>query len=98
MIVSFGPAPLLGLVGDDNADGTVDAGDSTVWRDNLNSHTPFFNETASPGVVDVADYDAWKRNFGATTGLGTGACAPEPGSGLLLLVGLFCFAAHRCRA
>ena len=30
------------------------------------------NETASPGVVDQADYDAWRANFGATSGSGSG--------------------------
>ena len=43
------------------------------------------NETASPGVVDQADYDAWRANFGATNGPGSGAAAtsaavPEPGT------------------
>jgi len=48
------------------------------------------NETGgSAGVVDQADYDLWKSNFGDTTGgggpLGSGV-VPEPGTGLLALL------------
>jgi PEP-CTERM motif len=70
------------LAGDYNDDGTVDAADYTVWRNALNSGGPLPNETASLGTVDQDDYAAWKANFGATSGLGSGAPAgvPEPGS------------------
>ena len=92
VVLYFGPAPVE-LAGDFNADGTVDGADYTVWRDSLNSHTPFFNETASLGVVDGDDFDAWKANFGASGGGSVGASpsqngVPEPASWVLGLLSL----------
>ena len=54
-----------GLPGDYNNDGTVDAADYTVWRDNLGS-TQFLPNDITPDVVDQSDYDVWFANFGAT--------------------------------
>jgi hypothetical protein len=79
----------VGLTGDYNDDGTVDAADYVVWRDALNSNTPLLNETASLGVVDSEDYSAWKANFGPSD-LGSGAgglSVPEPASCTLLMLG-----------
>jgi hypothetical protein len=58
------------------------------------------NETASPGVVDQADYDAWRANFGAAGGPGSGATSitsavPEPGGAMLLA--WVCLAALRSK-
>jgi hypothetical protein len=58
------------------------------------------NETASLGIVDHADYDAWKANFGATAGAGgsaPGASVPEPVSLLLAWIGgvLICLSNRR---
>ena len=78
------------LAGDYNDDGTVDAADYTVWRDSLDSNTPLVNETASLGVVDQEDYDAWKANFGAVGG-GSGSAGgsvPEPAGWLTALFGV----------
>ena len=51
-----------------------------MWRDALYSDTPLVNETASLGVVDAADYDAWKANFGAMSGGGSASrVVPDPG-------------------
>ena len=57
----------LGLDGDYNGDGRVDAADYTVWRDGLNGgFAPF-------------GYDKWRANFGATLIEGEGvASVPEP--------------------
>jgi hypothetical protein len=47
------------------------------------------NETVSPGVVDQADYDAWRANFGATSGNGAASVAiPEPAAAVVLLLGI----------
>lgn len=67
------------LPGDFNGDGTVDAGDYTVWRDGLG------------GRYTQDDYDIWLVNFGRSTGHGaTSHSVPEPDSAavLLLLVGI----------
>jgi hypothetical protein len=98
------------LAGDYNQDGTVGIEDYTVWRDLLGgAWLP--NETASLGIVDHADYDAWKANFGATAGGGSGSVhhggsstgaapsrgVPEPVSLLLAWIGgvLICLSNRR---
>lgn len=59
----------LVLAGDFNLDGTVNAADYTVWRDNAG------------GTYDADDYTQWAANFGATlpTASSSGAASvPEP--------------------
>jgi hypothetical protein len=90
----------VGLAGDYNNDGMVDAADYTVWRDSLASGTPLLNETASLGTVDQDDYAAWKTNFGATlnnNGSGSLGAVPEPSTCLLLLGSAALVAAPRRR-
>jgi hypothetical protein len=80
------------LAGDYNQDGTVDAADYSVWRDNVGGNGPLPNETASLGTIDQADYDAWKANFGATNANNGGGAAsatvPEPATTTLILFGM----------
>lgn len=60
-----GGAPL----GDYNSDGTTDAADYTVWRDNLGTSYALPNrDPGSTGNVSEADFTAWKDNFGAAGG------------------------------
>lgn len=77
----------IGLPGDYNNDGFVDAADYTVWRDNLNTNTSLPNDS-TPGTVTQADYDVWVNNFGSSNAVTTSV--PEPGSIVLLslLLGL----------
>jgi hypothetical protein len=49
--------------GDYNNNGTVDAADYVVWRDNLNQSVTIPNDS-TPGMVTNADYDEWRANFG----------------------------------
>jgi len=74
------------VLGDYNGNGTVDAADYVVWRDNPAS---LINEGASIGMVDQADYDFWKANFGQPA-VGSGAivagAVPEPGALSLLAI------------
>jgi hypothetical protein len=85
--------PLYSLVvapGDYNGDGTVDAGDFTVWRDTLGSPGDLRADGNGNLVIDSGDYDMWKALFGTTYGGGAGsvtAGVPEPATVLLLLVG-----------
>ena len=77
------------LAGDYNGDSIVNAGDYVTWRKAMATGGTLLNETASIGIVDQADYDAWRANFGATGGPGSGAAAmpnaiPEPGVRMLL--------------
>jgi hypothetical protein len=81
----------VGLPGDYNNNGTVDAADYVLWR---NNPTSLPNEGASPGVVDQEDYNFWRTQFGKTSA-GSGAAlvaaggVPEPGGILLAVVGLW---------
>ena len=78
-------APPEGLVGDYNNDGSVNAADYAVWRDN-NGGTAVLLNDATPGTVDASDYATWRANFGNTAGSGS-AAVPEPSTfGLALLV------------
>jgi hypothetical protein len=64
----------IGVAGDYNFDGSVDAADYVLWRKN----------DGSP-----EGYEAWRANFGATLGSSSSQFAvpavPEPTSALLLL-------------
>jgi hypothetical protein len=78
----------VGVPGDYNNDGTVDAADYTVWRDNLGSWSLPFNETASLGTVDEADYTIWKTNFGLSASGGfASSSVPEPSLVGVLVLG-----------
>jgi Concanavalin A-like lectin/glucanases superfamily len=75
--------------GDYNEDGTVNAADYTVWRNNLGGLTSLPNDD-TPGV-GPDDYDRWKSHFGESMGSGSGAASsagavPEP-SGIVILLG-----------
>jgi hypothetical protein len=76
------------LPGDYNQNGTVDAADYAVWRDNLGTTITLPNDS-TPGTVTAADYDVWRAHFGQVPGSGSGARAntavPEPGSLMLLM-------------
>jgi hypothetical protein len=95
---------VVGLAGDFNGDGVVDAADYTTWRDHLGSsfnlHGNGDETGGSAGLVDQADYTLWKANFGHT-GSGSGAglgqrAVPEPGSLVLALLAVVSLAAVRC--
>jgi endoglucanase len=70
--------------GDYNVDGTVDAADYAVWRDQLGSATALPNDDTAGVAVD--DYQRWKSNFGLTTGAASSVSVPEPSAAVLLLL------------
>jgi T5SS/PEP-CTERM-associated repeat protein len=93
---------IAGLAGDYNQNGTVDAADYTVWRDNLGSGTSLPNDDTAGVAQD--DYDRWKSNFGnvaagsgagSASGAGSSAAVPEPATIGLLALALFAFAWRR---
>lgn len=77
------------FAGDYNADGKVDAGDYTVWRDTLGSTTNLAADGSGNGVIDSADHGVWAANYGATAPA-TALAVPEPAAllthALLLLL------------
>jgi hypothetical protein len=89
----------LGVPGDYNGNGKVDAADYVLWRNG----GPLQNEVDTPGTVNAADYAEWRARFGNTSGAGAGlgsAAVPEPTGVVLALVGLAgsYFAGRRGRA
>lgn len=67
------------LAGDYNLDGSVDAADYTVWRDNLGNTVPYFTgaDGDGNGVIDQNDYVVWRDNFGQTSGMGSSSLVVE---------------------
>lgn len=86
---------------DYNADGQIDAGDYSVWRDSVGqTGASLAADGNGDGVVDEADYEHWKAYFGASAGAGAGGAAfaaPEPttASFVALLVMLLAAAVRR---
>ena len=79
------------LEGDYNGDGTVDAADYTVWRDNLGLSDAALNGNGTgdaSGLVVQADYTLWVSNFGQSAA-STATSVPEPASLALLCLGVF---------
>jgi hypothetical protein len=77
-VTYVGTAPPMGVLGDYNNNGTVDAADYVLWRNG----GPLMNEGNAPGIINQADYDFWRSRFGATSGSAAGLAAssavPEP--------------------
>jgi hypothetical protein len=105
LMTGSGTSLLLGVgrQGDFNHDGTVNAGDYTVWRNMLGQSVA--NGTSADadgsGTVTREDFNIWKANYGQTAnpiGSGSSQVVPEPGSCALLLAGIalgMCGAARR---
>ena len=74
-----------GVAGDYNNNGTVDAADYVVWRDNQNTNNTLQNNSL-PGPIGQAHYDQWRANFGkasAVGAIGQAGDVPEPGAAAL---------------
>jgi hypothetical protein len=84
---TFTLVPVVGVLGDYNGNGVVDAADYVLWRK---------NPSAFGG--DPAGYNTWRANFGHTSGSGSafgGAAVPEPGTIALAVFGLVIIGACR---
>lgn len=79
--------------GDYNGDTIVDSADYNLWRSEFGSTTHLAADGNGNGVIDTADYVFWRNIFqGLGSGLGggnSGGAVPEPGTALLILLGLF---------
>ncbi len=85
----------MGVAGDYNQNGIVDAADYVFWRNNLGAGSLPNEGGISPGFVDAADYNFWRSRFGFTSGAGAGfgsSNVPEPASVVLIGLALFALA------
>jgi hypothetical protein len=81
------------LAGDFNNDGEVDAADYVVWREGLGT------------INNAAAYDTWRRNFGATSAIGSevtgsaqrSAFVPEPAMIMLIAQVMLVMAELLCK-
>lgn len=84
----------VGVPGDYNGNGTVDAADYVLWRNGGNLQ----NEGATPGSNTADDYTYWRSRYGATSGSGAGVAAvvPEPaGSTFFCIIAFFALVGKR---
>jgi hypothetical protein len=94
---TFNLSALVGLAGDFNSDGKVDAGDYVTWRKNsANASLPNDNGF----TTQAARYSLWRSSFG-TPGSGSGSLGagtvPEPSTIGLAVLGMFSVLAGRRR-
>jgi len=83
----------VGIPGDYNHNGIVDAADYTVYRNNAGTTNGLVNDPIG-GTIGLAQYDQWKAHFGQTAGSGAwtiasthaDAAVPEPTSIVLILL------------
>ncbi|TWT92902.1 hypothetical protein Pla108_40420 [Botrimarina colliarenosi] len=78
-----------GLPGDFNGNGSVDAADYTIWRDNQGSESNLAADASGNGRVDQADYNIWAANYGNT--MPPSVAIPEPAA--LAVAALACLVA-----
>lgn len=99
-LTTIGKAALtvpVGVPGDYNNNGVVDAADYLLWRKGVN---PLANEVVSINSNLPDDYDAWRARFGNPAGSGSllaGGAVPEPSSIGLLLIGMISAFSRRSR-
>jgi Dockerin type I domain len=89
-------AVALGVAGDFNHNGSVDAADYTLWRNSIGrSGASLAADANGDNQIDASDYAVWKANFGRRIGGGAGASAaspvPEPAALALLLTAITVF-------
>jgi len=81
----------IGVPGDYNGDGQVDAGDYVRWRNNLGDPDETdINSLGDGGGVTISDYTYWKDRYGDPGAGGGGIISqvPEPSAATLLLLAL----------
>jgi hypothetical protein len=81
---------VVGVPGDYNGNGIVDAADYVLWRNG----STLQNEVATPGMATQEDYNEWRARFGRSAGSASGiavaAAVPEPASLLVIATAFVC--------
>ena len=82
----------VGVIGDYNNNGVVDAADYVVWRraQGTGATSLTNRDPANSSAVGAGDYNSWRSRFGNTSGAGASAgltsTVPEPGTAVLALM------------
>jgi hypothetical protein len=79
----------VGVAGDFNNDGSVDAADYVTWRENEVANAALANDNGAGN--QAARFSLWRANFGNPPGSGAGldgVQVPEPGTLLLAAAGV----------
>jgi rhamnogalacturonyl hydrolase YesR len=90
-IYQLADGAIVGLAGDYNDDGIVDAADYVVWRHNLGAPPGTLVNDVDGGVVGPAQYATWRANFGATRATRAdtkSSSVPEPATSFLILLAM----------
>jgi hypothetical protein len=91
----------VGVPGDYNSNGVVDAGDYIVWRKNQGTTHVLPNDSIG-GTIGMAQFDQWRAHFGQPPGSGAGAIANsavlEPTTMVLLVFAMTGWCLCRRRA
>ncbi len=92
---------VVGVNGDYNNDGSVDAADYVAWRDNGGAPAGTLPNDPTGVAIGPEQYNVWRQNFGAGGAGGAGSLAaaavPEPGAfslGVLMLMAIASFHAR----
>lgn len=90
----------IGVAGDYNHNGVVDAADYVIWRDSVGtSGSGLAADGNGDGMVNQLDYDVWRQHYGQTSGSGAGQSSnvPESPSAVLFILGALGLAAQTGR-
>lgn len=82
---------VVGVMGDYNDNGFVDAADYTLWRDTMTAGGTELTNDPTPGTVDESDFIYWRDHFGEPFDSGSGqksVAVPEPSGFWQLGIGL----------
>ena len=93
LVADYSFATAVGIPGDYDRSGLVDAADYNLWLSSFDSTTSLAADGNGDGVVDAADYTIWQDNLGHSVVIGPGAgslsnvAVPEPSTSALLILG-----------
>jgi hypothetical protein len=77
---------LVGLDGDYNDDGKVDAADYVVFRKFFGMTSTLPNDPDAGTTIDQDQYNTWRENFGGSELGSGGGAVPEPTSATLMVL------------
>lgn len=84
------------IPGDYNNDGSVDAADYTVWRDNVGAVAGTLANDTTGTLIGVDQYNLWVANYGETAeSMMSSQSIPEPTTLLLVAMATIGFASSR---